>query len=72
MKGQPFSAVLDHALWRRRMDQRAFAATAGLLPSSVSRWRSGKSEPDLQSFIKACRVLPELRTWMTAQIKKPS
>jgi transcriptional regulator with XRE-family HTH domain len=67
-----FAELLDYALWHRRMEQDAFAKAAGVIPSSVSRWRNGKGEPDLQAFIRACRVLPELRAWISVQIKLPT
>jgi transcriptional regulator with XRE-family HTH domain len=65
---QPFGKMLDHALWERRMEGAAFAEAAGVKPSSVSRWRNGKGEPDLDGLLRACAVLPELQSWFNVQI----
>lgn len=69
LEGRSFAAMLDYVLWERRMEQHDFAAASGVKPSSVSRWRNGKGEPDLDALLRACAVLPELQVWIDVQIE---
>lgn len=64
-----FSQMFDASLTRRKMRHIDLAREARIVDSSVSQWRKGKFDPDLQAFIRCCRALPELRDWLLAKTK---
>ena len=64
-----FATALDHALWRSRLDQNAFAESADVATSSVSRWRSGKGKPGLDELLRSCAALPELQSWFNEKVE---